>query len=146
MTLISDIEDAIIAKLEPLRTQNNCAITKLDKQALSRPRSGNEVFVNYEGRNSGDPEYLDEPIFQFDELEFEVMTSVMELRTHETAYPILEKVRALLTGFKPVGCVRPLVMLGRETLIKKFIDEGIWAYSQKFRMTVEFTQTENLDG
>lgn len=88
------------------------------------------VLIHYQGGNYSDQKAL-AVIVQDKKLEFSITIVMKHLRTHEGAYEYLEKVRDLLTGFKPENCSK--MFPTKEEFIGE--DNGIWQYSINFVTT-----------
>jgi len=64
-------------------------------------------------------------------LEFSVTVVTKNLRSHEGSYFYLDKVRQILTGYRPDNCskMQPI----KEDFLSE--DNGIWQYSINFSLT-----------
>jgi len=132
---LSDIEQAMLGRLVPLGILHDVAIGLLDAEHLERPVIERQVFVSYRGSNFGDQLTMN-GTNQRREIEFEVISRFQDLRIHNEAYPLLVAIRKALTGFKPVPqALLPLRQIN-ERFNDRFLEAGIWAYTQLFKLTV----------
>lgn len=144
MSLLSDIENAIIVKLQPLVALYEVAIGKLDDEQLSRPVQNKQIFVSYRRTSFSAPLFMDR-ISMRQEVEFEILTRGVDSRTHDAFYPILDAIISKLTGFHPIDSFRPLIPKSQD-FDGRYIDDSIFAYLQVFTLILQFEQTENFDG
>lgn len=88
------------------------------------------ILVHYQGGNYSESKSLD-LIYQDKKLEFSITVVIKHLRIHYGAYELLEKIREVLTGFKPDNCSK-MYPSKEEFLLE---DNGIWQYSINFITT-----------
>lgn len=88
------------------------------------------LLVAYRSSRFSPPTNTDS-IIQERIVEFAVTLQMRDLRGHEGAYGILERVREALTGFAPLGDSRVLYPV-EETFLT--MTENIWIYGMAFEM------------
>jgi hypothetical protein len=137
--LIDQIEKAIIERLAPLKTQKLRVEGFPDNpDELGKPVVIGQVLVGYRKDTFSKPPTFVEsaPIIQDWMLSFELSLQLKNLRSHTGAYPIMGKIRNLLTGYKPV-VQKPLYQSeGGFVSIK----DGVWYYSMVFSLNLQFVK------
>lgn len=129
MINITELEEFIVATLAPLKDEENVAI-------IPYPDGGNyprvagagfaivafagESLVPPNGRNQG------RGFIQSRTVQFEVSLHLQELRSHAGAYPIIDRIRGLITGASPPGC-EPHTLYCSSTQFASRIN-GFWIY------------------
>ena len=88
------------------------------------------ILVHYQGGNYSETKSL-ACIYQDKKLEFSITIVMKHLRTHEGAYEYLDKIRQILTGYKPENCTKMYPI--KEEFISE--DSGLWQYSINFVTT-----------
>ena len=88
------------------------------------------ILVHYQGGNYSETKSLG-CICQDKKLEFSITIVMKHLRSHEGAYEYLDKVRQILTGYKPENCTK--MYPTKEEFISE--DSGLWQYSINFVTT-----------
>lgn len=88
------------------------------------------ILVHYQGGNYSETKSLG-CIYQDKKLEFSITIVMRHLRTHEGAYEYLDKVRGILTGYKPENCSK--MYPTKEDFLSE--DNGLWQYSINFVTT-----------
>ncbi|MGA7934727.1 MAG: Gp37 family protein [Kovacikia sp.] len=129
---IEQIEDAIVKRLEPL---NNSSVRVYpfpdNPQELKKP-AGDRVLVGFRREVFSTPQSNNPlaPIQQQRSLQFEVVLQLKNLRTHAGAYPVMARIRDLLSGSFP-DKNKPLYQTAGG-----FVDvtEGLWTYSMTFTL------------
>ncbi|KKP40307.1 MAG: hypothetical protein UR30_C0005G0088 [Candidatus Peregrinibacteria bacterium GW2011_GWC2_33_13] len=96
------------------------------------------ILIHYQGGNYSESKSLGY-IIQDKKLEFSVTIVTKNLRSHEGSYFYLDKVRQILTGYRPANCSK------MQPVKEEFISEnnGIWQYSINFSLTTP--TIENLE-
>jgi len=129
MTII-EIENQII---EQIKSQiNDLHIQgfpeKPSEFRLTHPKGA--ILVHYQGGNYSESKSLGYMV-QDKKLEFSVTVITKNLRSHEGSYFYLDKVRQILTGYRPDNCskMQPI----KEDFLSE--DNGIWQYSINFSLT-----------
>lgn len=89
------------------------------------------ILVHYQGGNYSEQKAL-AVIVQDKKLEFSITIVIKHLRTHEGAYGYLDRVRNILTGFKPEGGNKMIPV--KDEFIGE--DNGIWQYSINFTTVI----------
>lgn len=129
------IEDAIVAKLQPLVATYNVAIGKLDANELNRPVQSHQIFVDYDGFKSESP-----MSFNGQELRtysYKIYVRFLNLQTHDLAYPLLGAIAKLLKDFKPLAnfTVRPMRLLSEKPDTSQ-VKDGLWFYVQIYEFQI----------
>jgi len=96
------------------------------------------ILVHYQGGNYSESKSLG-CIYQDKKLEFSTTVVTRHLRTHEGAYGYIDKIREILTGFKPENCSK-MYPVKEEFLAE---DNGIWQYSINFVLTTPSIEVDN---
>ena len=127
---INEIENQIIEKIksqiQDLHIQG--FPEKPSEFRLTHPKGA--ILVHYQGGNYSESKSLGY-IVQDKKLEFSVTVVTKNLRSHEGSYFYLDKVRQILTGYRPDNCskMQPI----KEDFLSE--DNGIWQYSINFILT-----------
>jgi len=98
------------------------------------------ILVHYQGSSYSEPKSLG-CIFQTRKLEFSLTIVMRNLRSHEGAYDYIDKVRDILTGFKPENCEKMYPI--KEDFLAE--DNGIWQYGINFAMTTQNIEADDTD-
>lgn len=97
-----------------------------------------ELLVHYQGSNYTNSNSLG-CISQDNNKEFSITIVTRNLRSNIGAYEFLDRVKKVLTGFRPVGC-NPMIPL-KDFFISE--NSGIWQYAINFSLkTVNIQDTE----
>lgn len=127
---ISTIETSIIQRIKQ-------KIPELDVEGFpEKPSEFNllhpkgAILIHYQGGNYSELKSLGY-IFQDKKLEFSITIVMRNLRTNESAYKYLDKVREILTGFTPENCTKMYPV--KEEFISE--NNGLWQYSINFITT-----------
>ena len=88
------------------------------------------ILVHYQGGSYSDSKSVG-CIYQDKKLEFSITVVTRNLRSYKGSYFYLDKVRQILTGFRPLGCTK------MQPVKEDFISEnnGIWQYAINFSLT-----------
>ena len=88
------------------------------------------ILVHYQGGSYSDSKSVG-CIYQDKKLEFSITLVTRNLRNHNGSYFYLDKIRQILTGFRPLVCSK------MQPVKEDFISEnnGIWQYSINFSLT-----------
>lgn len=127
---IRDIENSIISELKKefkeLLVQG--FPDKPSEFILLHPIAA--LLVHYQGSNYGNS-YSIGCVNQENRKEFSVTVVTRNLRSNEGAYELIDRIKLLLTGFRPEGCSQ------MQPVKDYFISEngGIWQYGIDFRVT-----------
>jgi hypothetical protein len=138
--MLAEIEEAIINRLQTLQDDGVRVIGFPDNaNELGKPMGVGQVLVGFkkESLSSATGNVLTAPIVQTHTLKFEISLQLKNLRSHSGAYPIMDRIRQLLTGFKPIELLKPMYQSEGG-----FIDikEGIWYYSMIFDLQTYYTK------
>jgi hypothetical protein len=99
---------------------------------LGRVQQRVQVLLGYKGANFAD--LGEEPMHQTMQMTWEVSIQVANLRSHAEAYPVLDLVRAALTGFIPIaGPVRALRPRSERFIA---LQNGVWYYLMEYLLPV----------
>lgn len=140
--MYQEIETAIVQRLLPLEVSLAAKIMPFDAIELSQPQHDRTVFVGYNSSVFSRPLYF-EGMVQQETLNIEVLIAILDIRTHGTAYPLIEAVKQSLIGFKPIEvAVSELYLVTQK--FDRITPNGIWTYTQMFRMAIESRQSENF--
>ena len=129
MTIIeieNQIIDQIKSQINDLHIQG--FPEKPSEFRLTHPKGA--ILVHYQGGNYSESKSLGYMV-QDKKLEFSVTVVTKNLRSHEGSYFYLDKVRQILTGYRPDNCskMQPI----KEDFLSE--DNGIWQYSINFSLT-----------
>lgn len=88
------------------------------------------ILVHYQGGSYSDSKSVG-CIYQDKKLVFSITVVTRNLRSYKGSYFYLDKVRQILTGFRPLGCSK------MQPVKEDFISEnnGIWQYAINFSLT-----------
>jgi len=88
------------------------------------------ILVHYQGGSYSDSKSIG-CIYQDKKLEFSITIVTRNLRSYKGSYFYLDKVRQILTGFRPISCNKMLPV--KEDFISE--NNGIWQYAINFSLT-----------
>lgn len=129
-TDIQGWETWIVEQLEPLVSQGYRVEPYLDQQG--RPHGRGQVIIAYRRSRFSDPSGSNvrpTTITQSRQMEFEIILQLLDLRSHQGAYPVLAQIRDLLSGSAPGPLDRILQQTEEENLGQS---EGIWSFAMTF--------------
>ena len=139
--MLKEIEDAIVARLAPIEVGMD-ALKIVNSPKSGRANHKGQLLVYFAGKRAeGEP--FSKPIVQQQVYRYSITVKLKDLRGHENAYPFLERIEELLTGFKPI---EQAGWMFSESIEFVFLEEGFWFYSMSFAVRVERSQaTANPD-
>lgn len=121
--------------VQRLSTLNQGAVrvqaTPEDTSELRAPK-GDRVLVAFKGFSLSAPGNMinpHAPIIQSGDLSFAVILQFKSLRSHQGAFPLMQKILNLTTGFVPESTGRPIYCTGSDFVSN---DDGIWTWSMSF--------------
>lgn len=122
----NEIIDRIKSKINDLHIEG--FPEKPSEFKLSHPTGA--ILVHYQGGSYSDSKSVG-CIYQDKKLEFSITIVTRNLRSYKGSYFYLDKVRQILTGFRPIGCTK------LQPVKEDFISEnnGIWQYAINFSLT-----------
>jgi len=122
----NEIVDRIKSKISDLHIEG--FPDKPSEFKLTHPTGA--ILVHYQGGSYSDSKSVG-CIYQDKKLEFSITVVTRNLRNYKGAYFYLDKVRQILTGFRPIGCTK------MQPVKEDFISEnnGIWQYAINFSLT-----------
>lgn len=128
---INNIENSIIERLKAKIPELHIEgfPEKPAEFKLVHPKGA--ILVHYQGGIYSDQKAL-AVIVQEKKYEFSITVVMRHLRTHEGAYGYLDRVRNILTGFKPEGGSKMIPV--KDEFIGE--DNGIWQYSINFTTVI----------
>lgn len=98
------------------------------------------ILIHYQGSSYSEPKSLG-CVYQQRKLEFSITVVMRNLRTHEGAYDYTDKVREILTGFKPENCEKMYPV--KEDFMSE--DNGIWQYGINFATTATAIEVDDIE-
>jgi len=122
----NEIVDRIKSKISDLHIEG--FPDKPSEFKLTHPTGA--ILVHYQGGSFSDSKSVG-CIYQDKKLEFSITIVTRNLRSYKGSYFYLDKIRQILTGFKPVGCTKMQPV--KEDFISE--DNGIWQYAINFSLT-----------
>ena len=125
------IENNILGRLQPVATQYNVGLGRLDANELNRPVTASQLFVDYNGFTVQYP--LTSNRQELRTYSYRVYLRLLNLQTHDQAYPVLSAVSRRLKDFKPnpILVVRGLQLISEKPDLSKVAD-GLWVYVQNY--------------
>lgn len=135
--LLSAIENAIIARLQPELQAVKVLPFPEDLSEFAKPVAGRHIYVGFQSESSDAPQQLnpDAQLNQVDTLSFELVFRIKNLRSHQGSLPILRQVRGLLTGFQPHPETKSLYQT-RAGFVS--LEQGFWIYSATYNVRSVF--------
>lgn len=127
---IKEIENTIISKLK------NTFPALLVQGFPDKPseflmlHSKGALLVHYQGSNYSNTNALGF-ISQENKKEFSITVITRNLRTNDGAYELIDKIKAVLTGFEIEGCTK--LIPSKDFFISE--NNGIWQYGINFTLT-----------
>lgn len=136
MSVLSTLESAILQRLQPLGIQFNVGIEELTAYSLKRVIQHHQVYVNYSNRDFEYLNYTDIPTVQ--DITFNIYVRFLDLRSHDSAYPLLDAIVDRLRQFEPdeVQVIQPL-SIKSEKFLADMVDDGIWIYQQVWTIQIQ---------
>ena len=136
MSVLKELETAILQWLKPIGQKYNVGIEELTAYSLKRVIQSNQIYVNYDRRSFEYLNYTDAPIVQ--DITFNIFVRFLDLRSHDSAYPLLDALVKRLSNIEfediPVGL--PMTIKSEEFLAD-MIDDGIWIYRQVWTIQIQ---------
>jgi hypothetical protein len=127
---IAEVENQIIEKIKENVPELHVEgfPEKPSEFRLTHPKGA--ILIHYQSGNYSQPKSIGY-IVQDKKMEFSVTVVTKNLRSHEGAYFYIDKVRELLSGFKPDNCSK------MQPTKENFLLEtaGIWQYAINFTLT-----------
>lgn len=132
---IRTIENAIISKLKTSFPEVNVEgfPDKPSEFILLHPTGA--LLVHYQGSNYSNSEAFGS-ITQENKKEFSITIVTRNLRSNNGAYEYIDKVKAVLSGYKIDGCSQ--LMPSKDNFISE--NSGIWQYAINFTLTTQNVQ------
>lgn len=136
MSVLHQIETAIIQWLQPLGKQFNVGVEELTAYSLKRVIQHHQVYINYDRRSFEYPNFTDTPIIQ--DINYDVFIRFVDLRSHDSAYPLMDAIVHRLSKFETteVSVLLPLRIISEEFL-SDMVDDGIWIYRQRWTIQIQ---------
>jgi hypothetical protein len=134
--VLLEIETAIIKHLEATLHESPVLVRGFPDtpEGLGRIVPRGQILVAYKSATFRETSIA--PIAMEAILDFEVSMQLSDLRSHSGAYPILDLIRAALTGFYPVvGASKPLLPKG-ERFADLDASTRIWYYVQNYQLSL----------
>lgn len=127
--MIKTIEDQIISKIKQDIPELHVEgfPEKPAEFRLTHPKGA--ILVHYQGANYSESKSIGY-IVQDKKLEFSVTVVTRNLRSHEGAYFYTDKVKEILTGYKPDNCSK--MQPNKESFLSE--EAGIWQYAINFTL------------
>jgi hypothetical protein len=134
--ILSTLETQLLQRLQPVKQQFNVQVGELTAYSLNKAIHNHEVFVNYSNRLFEYPNFTDASLHQI--VSFDIFLRFLDLRSHATAYPLLEAVFARLNKFEPdcLLVVQPFA-IASERFLSDLVSEGVWVYQQVWTVQVQ---------
>lgn len=129
------VENAIVARLQPLIAAYNVAIGKLDANELNRPVLSNQIFVDYDGFKSESP--ITNSGQELRTYSYKIYVRFLNLQTHDLAYPLLGAIATSLQNFKPIAnfTVKPMRLISEKPDTSQ-VKDGLWFYVQVYEFQI----------
>lgn len=126
------LEAEIVQRISPL-AQGSVRVmaTPEDTADLKNPK-GDRILVAFRGFGLNAPQNTINPhaqITQPGEVRFVVVLQFKSLRSHEGAFPLIQQILNLVTGFCPQTTGKPIYCTGTDFVSN---DENIWTWSMAF--------------
>jgi hypothetical protein len=149
MASLLELENAIIVRLQGEIPEAHVSELPLDPAEIGVSVSATQIWVAFREESFTPPPKTGvsrpaQPPSQERTITFELIVRGQELRVkgHQRIYPILDKIRDLLTGWMPIdvhrqnGVTRPFypVRAGFTNM-----GAGLWVYSQSYACTAIYT-------
>lgn len=134
------LENEVVQRLSPL---NQGAVrvqsTPEDTSELRSPK-GDRVLVAFKGFSLSAPDNRINPrapIIQSGDASFAVILQFKSLRSHQGAFPLMQQILSLVTGFIPETTGKPLYCTGSDFVSN---DDGIWTWSMSFTAPLTYVK------
>jgi hypothetical protein len=141
--IIEEIENAIVQKLaEELKADKIRVVSFADGiENYNKPQGEKLIIVGFAAAKSEPPatKIMHGVTIQDENLEFDLIFRLKNLRTHQPAYDIANKIRQVLTKFAPLQKRRE--WLYQTDFRFRDLDENrIWNYTQTFAIQLPYQQ------
>jgi hypothetical protein len=136
--MIAEIEESILQRLQLLNDGGlRIAGFPDNPQESGRSMPNGQVLVGYKKESLEPPNTFieDTPVIQKWTLEYEISVQLKNLRSHTGAYPVMDEIKELLTGFRPSPINQPLYQIQGGFVDMK---DGIWYYSMIFGVRTNY--------
>ncbi len=136
MSVLTTLEAELLQWLKPIGHQFNVGIEELTAYSLKRVIQHHQIYVNYSNRSFEYLNYTDTPLVQ--DVNFDIYVRFLDLRSHDSAYPILDGLIDRLRKFntEAVQVLTPIAITSEEFLAD-LVEEGIWMYRQKWTIQIQ---------
>ncbi len=137
--MLAEIEETIIERLSPPLIEMGLRVAGFpdNPQELGRPMPSGQVLIGYKKDSLETPNTFAQNASMIQKwvIEFEVSLQLKNLRSHIGAYPIMDSIKNLLTGFRPSVINQPLYQIQGGFVDMK---DGIWYYSMVFGVRTNY--------
>lgn len=137
--MIKEIEEAIVTQLTPL-LNSGVAILNTPKDTSRVIQRCADLLVFYSGKSIDPPSGKQSKVIQKQTLNFAVNLRLVDLRTHTKAYPILEEIQSLLSGWTPPTTIEGLRLGFFYQTAEDYVslEKGVWIYTQSYSIETLF--------
>jgi hypothetical protein len=131
LNLLRILEDAIVERLSQLTEVGATRIEAYPaKEDSGQPVPKGLLQVAYTDSLWTRPRSRNDPV-QGEEMQFQLVWRLRDLRTHQEAYALLRATVWLLKGFCPIGCYDSCFYPLGASFVEQD-EQGYWTYYQKF--------------
>jgi Gp37 protein len=146
MSDILTAERAIVAKLAAALPAIVVTAFPADPNEWLKPIQKDTIFVGWRGESLERPAVgtlntVPRNINQSRTLTFELVFQFRDLRTHTRLYPVLEEVRDLLTGFRPIESPHARFLYESRAGFMDF-NRALWLYSMSFELVLPYSRKQ----
>ena len=129
--MLKEVEKQIVAQLTPLEDKGLQILNSPNGGRSAKPTARALVF--FAGESSDPPTGRMAPLSQTSTLRWAINLEMIDLRSHHTAYPLIEALSEKLMGFRPsVGRFGGMYHVSTDYVA---LEGGAWVYSMSFAVT-----------
>lgn len=137
LDLISEIENAITARLEPIKALGS--FVQAQPEQMGRPMPVSQLFVAYRGSNWEDG-HIEQHVRLDRLMQFQVTWRLRDLQSHQAVHRIEQGTLHLLVGWRPLVCDRGLFPIKSDYLGQD--EQNFWVCNLMFGLVID---TEQMD-
>jgi hypothetical protein len=139
--MIQELEQAIAHQLLPLEQQG---VRILNTPQSVKAQFAAQALVFWGGLSSDSSSNI-QPVQQKDTHRFVINLQLEDMRSQQPIYPMIERIRELLTGFNPGGTHYRTGTLSMQSADYVSYKEAVWLYSLNFSLSAIYMHRKTIN-